>query len=287
MPAHYTLEHADSIEWLKNRRRRSIHAVVTDPPYGVVEYTRRVQAQLKKGKGLWRLPQAYDGADRKAVPRFTILTPAQHRDIYRFQLLLATTLLPTLVPGAHVFVASNTLFSHLVIEGFVEAGFELRGQVARLVRTLRGGDRPKDAHEEFAGVSVSPRSSWEPWLIFRRPFEGRVSENLRTWGTGALRRPSEDSPFADLIASGPARGEERKLSKHPSLKPQAFLRQVVRAALPLGRGVLLDPFMGSGSTIAAASAMGIRSIGLERDRSYFRSAVASVPKLRRLDIEAQ
>jgi len=49
-----------------------------------------------------------------------------------------------------------------------------------------------------------------------------------------------------------ARGEERKIAPHPSLKPQAFMRQLVRAALPLGRGVILDPFMGAGSTVAAA-----------------------------------
>jgi hypothetical protein len=39
-------------------------------------------------------------------------------------------------------------------------GFEKRGEVIRLVQTLRGGDRPKNAHREFAEVSVMPRSSW-------------------------------------------------------------------------------------------------------------------------------
>jgi hypothetical protein len=47
------------------------------------------------------------------------------------------------------------------------------------------------------------------------------------------------------------------------LKPQAFMRQIVRAALPLGEGVVLDPFMGGGSTIAAAVAVGYASVGVE------------------------
>jgi DNA modification methylase len=282
MAARYRLEHTDALGWLAKRRAGSIHAVVTDPPYGVVEYTDKEQKQLKQGKGLWRLPQSYDGVERKAVPRFTVLSQAQHRAIYEFHQTLAASLFRVVVPGAHVIVASNTLFSHLVVEGFVEAGFELRGQIARLVRTLRGGDRPKNAHHEFADISVSPRSSWEPWLVLRSPITGLVSENLRAWGTGGLRRPSEHSPFSDVIASGPARGEERRLSSHPSLKPQAFLRQVVRAALPLGKGVLLDPFMGSGSTVAAASSVGLYAIGLERDRTYFRQALTSVPELRAL-----
>jgi site-specific DNA-methyltransferase (adenine-specific) len=71
-----------------------------------------------------------------------------------------------------------------------------------------------------------------------------------------------------------------RAATHPSLKPQAFLRQVVRAVLPLGTGILLDPFMGSGSTVAAASALGIYAIGLERNPDYFRAAQKSVPKLR-------
>ena len=53
--------------------------------------------------------------------------------------------------------------------------------------TMRGGDRPKGAHDEFSGVSVMPRSMWEPWLVFRKPLEGRVQDNLRKWRTGGIQ----------------------------------------------------------------------------------------------------
>ena len=66
---------------------------------------------------------------------------------------------------------------------------------------------------------------------------------------------------------------------HPSLKPQAFLRELVLAALPTGAGVILDPFMGSGSTIAAAEALGLESMGVELHVPYFELATAAVPKL--------
>ena len=281
MSQYYTYN-ADAIHWLKDRAERSIHAVVTDPPYGVLEYSALEQARLRNGQGIWRLPQAFDGWTRKAVPRFTILSKQQHREIFAFQRDLSSALARVLVPGSHVFIASNTLFSHLVVEGFVASGFELRGQIARLTRTLRGGDRPKNAHEEYPEVSVTPRACWEPWLILRMPLEGKVQDTLRMWGTGSLRRPQRELPFTDVIDSAPARGEERKISPHPSLKPQAFLRQVVRASLPLGKGVLLDPFMGSGSTIAAASQQGIRSIGVEKDPIYFQDAEQAIPRLRAL-----
>ena len=106
-----------------------------------------------------------------------------------------------------------------------------------------------------------PKSCWEPWGLFRKPCEGRVQDNLRKWKTGGLKRISAEEPFKDLIYSIPARGLERELAPHPSLKPQHFLRQIVRAALPFGQGVILDPFMGSGSIGIAAVKCGRTFIG--------------------------
>ena len=281
----YSIFNEDAFDWLRKRRPRSVHAVVTDPPYAVVEYSQSELVKVRSGNGgIWRLPQRYDGVARKQVPRFTVLTDPQLRDISAFHRRLAPLLRRVLVPGGHVFLASQNLLSYLVIIEFVNAGFEMRGQVARVVKTLRGGDRPKSAHSEFKDLSVTPRSSWEPWLIFRKPCEATVRENLRKWRTGALRRPTEHVPFRDLITASPARNGEREVAPHPSLKPQYFLRQIVRAALPLATGVIVDPFMGSGSTIAACEALGFRSIGVEVDGEYFRMAERAIPLLANYEV---
>ena len=71
------------------------------------------------------------------------------------------------------------------------------------------------------------------------------------------------------------------MQPHPSLKPQAFLRQVVRALLPLGEGIVLDPFAGAGSTLAAAEVVGYESVGVEKDRHYFEIACRAIPRLTR------
>ena len=124
-----------------------------------------------------------------------------------------------------------------------------------------------------------PRSMWEPWLVFRKPLEGRVQDNLRRWRTGGFRRPSPDRPFGDVIRSSPTRKEERNLAPHPSLKPQGFLRQLVRGVLPFGEGIVLDPFCGAGSTLAAAEAVGYRSVGIESGPEYFDMACHAIPGL--------
>jgi site-specific DNA-methyltransferase (adenine-specific) len=277
------LYHADCFDWLRERADRSIHAVVTDPPYGLHEYSAEQQLKLRAGKGgVWRIPPSFDGHVRSPLPRFTTLNREQLQELRGFFTRWGALVLPKLVPGANVIVASNPLLSYIVSGALAEAGLERRGEIVRLVMTMRGGDRPKGAHHDFSEVSVMPRSMWEPWLVFRKPLAGRAQDNLRMWKTGGFRRPDSDRPFGDVIRSSPTRPGERRIAPHPSLKPQEFLRQVVRAALPLGEGIVLDPFAGAGSTLAAAEAAGYRSIGIEKDDHYYRMACEAIPKLIRL-----
>ncbi|MCP4327642.1 MAG: site-specific DNA-methyltransferase [Alphaproteobacteria bacterium] len=277
---------ADAFTWLKERAPQSVHAIVTDPPYGLKEYSDAEKTKLRRGRGgVWRIPPAFDGCKRSPVPRFTVLDETEHNALRDFFADFGKLAYGALVPGGHLIVATNPLLSHLVYLPLIEMGFEKRGEVIRLVQTLRGGDRPKNAHEEFRDVTVMPRSAWEPWGLFRKPCEGRVQDNLRKWGTGGLRRKSKDDPFLDVIRSAPTRPEERKIAAHPSLKPQAFMREIVRAALPLGKGIVLDPFMGAGSTIAAAQSIGYKSIGIEHDPAYFRIAMKAIPALAQLKVK--
>lgn len=284
----YVIERVDAFDWLESRRANSIHAVVTDPPYGLVEYSPKELAKRANGRGgVWRIPPSFDGHTRSPLPRFTVLSEKDRESLTQFFERLAHGLSRVLTPGAHVFIATNPLISHHVYVPFIEAGFEKRGEVIRIVHTLRGGDRPKNAHNEFPDVSVMPKSCWEPWGIFRKHCEGRVQDNLRKWGAGGLRRPSVDQPFKDLLRCAPARGIEREIAPHPSLKPQKLMRQLVRASLPLGKGIILDPFMGSGSTIAAAAALRLKSIGLEVNKEYFMLAEQAIPKLAALDVSSE
>ena len=279
----YTLHLGDCLAWMAAHDSNSIHAIVADPPYGLKEYTQSEKEKLRNRRGgVWRIPPSFDGCERSPLPRFTVLTQAERNQLRYFFYKFASQALRVLVPGGHIFIATNPLLSHLVYLPLIEAGFEKRGEIIRLVQTLRGGDRPKNAHLEFPEVAVMPKSCWEPWGLFRKPLEGRVQDNLRKWKAGGLRRVSDQAPFADAIPSAPTRPEERAIAPHPSLKPQAFMRQIVRASLPLGAGVILDPFMGGGSTIAAATAVGYESIGVEIDPVFFNMAKHAIPRLTKI-----
>jgi len=274
--------HADCFEWLSRIPENSIHAIVTDPPYGVKEYEfDQIEKRSNGNGGIWRIPPSFDGSTRAPLPRFTALDRKERDSLRRFFVEWARVVVHTLRPGGHVFIASNAFLSQLVFSALVDGGLEFRGELIRVVRTLRGGDRPKNAEEEFPDVSSLPRGCYEPWGILRKPMLPgmKLSDCLREFQTGGLRRTPDDKPFSDVISSERTPQPERDIADHPSLKPQSFLRQVVHAALPLGEGIIVDPFMGSGSTVAAAEALGLHSIGVERYLDYYEMSRAAIPKL--------
>lgn len=274
--------HADCMEWLAKAPESSIHAIVTDPPYGLKEYEAPELEKLSAGKGgIWRLPPSFDGNVRAPLPRFTALDDRDRQKMVSFFTEWTQLCMHALRPGAHVFVASNAFIVPLLIKSMMEGGLEYRGQIMRLVRTLRGGDRPKNAEKEFPLVSSLPRGCYEPWVLFRKPLPNgmTVGDALREYGTGGIRRLPNSNPFEDVIPSERTPRAERDIADHPSLKPQSLMRLLAYIALPLGKGIVVDPFSGSGSTIAAAEAVGVSAIGVERHRPYYEMSKTTVPKL--------
>ena len=81
-----------------------------------------------------------------------MLTEEDRAELRAFFKRFAEAVFPVLVPGAHVFIATNPLVSYLVYEPMIAVGFEKRGELIRRVFTLRDGDRPKNAHKEFADI---------------------------------------------------------------------------------------------------------------------------------------
>jgi site-specific DNA-methyltransferase (adenine-specific) len=279
--------HASCFDWLRALPENTLHGIVTDPPYGVKEFEDDQLAKKAAGSGgIWRIPPSFDGCKRAPLPRFTALNKKERETLRTFFIDWANAAVHALRPGAHVFIATNAFVSQLVFNALSDGGLEFRGELIRLVRTMRGGDKPKNAEEEFPGVSSMPRSCYEPWGIFRKPMPAKmkVSDCLREFQTGGLRRTPDDKPFCDVIRSERTPKRERLLANHPSIKPQSLLRQLVWAALPLGEGVVCDPFSGSGSTTAAAEAVGVKCVGVERFREFYDMSLQGIPKLAALEV---
>jgi site-specific DNA-methyltransferase (adenine-specific) len=83
-------------------------------------------------------------------------------------------------------------------------------------------------------------------------------------------RKWRDDKGMKLTGSGNPRNEMSK-NIHPTVKPTELMKYLIRLVTPKG-GVVLDPFMGSGSTGKAAVREGMEFIGIEREEEYYEIA---------------
>lgn len=120
--------HADSFEWMGRIPAECVHAIVADPPYGVKEYNfDQIEKRTNGNGGIWRIPPSFDGSNRAPLPRFTALNSKERDSLYRFFLEWSKLAVHALLPGGHVFIASNAFLSQLVFSALIAGGLEFRG----------------------------------------------------------------------------------------------------------------------------------------------------------------
>jgi DNA modification methylase len=149
-----------------------------------------------------------------------------------------------------------------------------------------------DAARQWQGWGTALKPSLEPITMARKPFPGTVAANVLEHGTGAInvdgcrndtRWPANlihdgsDEPSsllsdaARFFYTAKAATAERQGVTHPTVKPLDLMAYLCRLVTPPG-GTVLDPFMGSGTTIKAAIGEGFHAIGIERDADYYAMA---------------
>ncbi len=104
-----------------------------------------------------------------------------------------------------------------------------------------------------------------------------IDEKPMAWSNQAkaeLERGNLEFRNADGNTAKHNKVQMRKNS-HPTVKPTELMRYLCRLVTPQG-GVVLDPFMGSGSTGKAAIMSGFKFVGIELNEEYFEIACARV-----------
>ncbi len=77
----------------------------------------------------------------------------------------------------------------------------------------------------------------------------------------------------------PPKADEKKCGKHPTQKPVALLERIILASTREG-DLVLDPFLGSGTTLVAAGRLGRKGLGIELERSYVEVAIKRLEDMR-------
>jgi site-specific DNA-methyltransferase (adenine-specific) len=168
-------------------------------------------------------------------------------------------------------------------------------------KPLQGTVIANVAQHEAGAINIDGcRVPSEPWKAHKA--SGLASVKFFTRGVAPVveKTPSEAGRWpANLLHDGsddvlgalgnaarffycakPSRAERGEDNQHPTVKPLALMRYLCRLVTPPG-GVVLDPFLGSGTTLLAASAEGFCCIGIERDESSCEIAAKRIERQRK------
>ncbi|MCG6111572.1 MAG: site-specific DNA-methyltransferase [Paracoccus sp.] len=257
-PAHQggMIDNIDALAGLQQMDDNSATAMVTDPPYGI------------------------DLADWDSeVPGVEIWKEA----------------LRVLKPGAFAVVAAAPRTAHKTAAALEAAGFVVRDMLV-----WRYGQSFPGAWGVDGEWRSNLKTNQEPWVVAQKPLTKGLSlwENWKIWGTGCVRtgasggstpwktnvidcpKPSKKErnlgtgylPFPYTLPkttkSGKWKNCTTQKNTHPTVKPLALMRAIVRAFCP-DNGLVIDPFLGSGTTAMAALAEGHSFAGFELNPGYW------------------
>jgi site-specific DNA-methyltransferase (adenine-specific)/modification methylase len=132
---------------------------------------------------------------------------------------------------------------------------------------------------QYFADRLPPSEGWVSWV--KRPVAGGdFSNDLRSYSTTELawRNWGKARHVVHVWDGGMRAGAaENRTFCHPSQKPVEVMDWCIRHS-PADAQTILDPFMGSGTTLVACAKLGRRGIGIEIDEGYFEIACGRVRK---------
>lgn len=182
---------------------------------------------------------------------------------------------------AFVFGARRTL--HRVINAFEDSGFLLKDVLAwkkpsayhRAARISKVFEKRglEDESEKWAGWRLGNLAPiYEPIAWFIKPYKMTITDNILKNGVGAINvedcKINGSSP-TNLLEFGFTSNEERI---HEAQKPIALIEFLIRLTSRENQ-IVLDPFIGSGTTAVAAKNLKRNFIGFEINKDYYSKAL--------------
>jgi modification methylase len=256
-PLHNTILVGDCLTELQKIPSQSVDLVFADPPYN-----------LQLAQELHRPDQSRVDAVDEAWDKFESF--AQYDDFTRGWVKQCRRVLK---PGGSLWVIGSYHNIFRVGALLQDEGFWILNDVIwRKLNPMPNfrGRRFTNAHETLVWAATGPEARY-------------------TFNYDAMKALNEElqmrSDWLIPLCTGAERLKTEKGQKlHPTQKPEALLHRVILASSNPG-DVVLDPFMGSGTTGAVAKRLGRVFIGIERERSYAQAAAARIGRIEALPSE--
>ena len=285
----------DSIELVKQFSTDSIHAIISDIPYGIgcdnwdvlhnntnTAYGGASSAQLAAGKLFKRRGKPLNGwseADKKIPFEYQEWCSSWASDWLRI-----------LKPGGSCFIFAGRRYAHRCITAMEDAGFIFKDMLSwekdvapqRAQRLSAIYERRNDEVNEkrWTGWRVANlRPLFEPILWFQKPYKtgGTIANNVLenevgAWNELALQKYNiqigDNATLSNMLKVQITSADH---GKHIAQKPLQLMELLISLVTIEGQ-VVLDPFMGSGTTCLAAKKLNRHYIGIDIDPQSVRVA---------------
>ena len=249
----------------------SIHLIVTDPPY----FLDGLAADWKKGKKGTKRATGVVGS----LPVGMKFDPKQGIALQAFMTEVSGLMIRVLKPGAFAVVFSQPRLVHRMAIGLEDAGFEIRDLYAwhftrraqfkafsmnHFVNRMDKTDAEKEALKTKLGGRKTPqlRPQFEAMILAQKPRIGTFVENWRVHETGLIDASASLDGAAPSTVMTVEKPKRSHFNGHLTVKPVALVEHLIRLFSVTGQ-VVLDPFLGSGTTAVAAMRQGRACIGIE------------------------
>ena len=263
--------HGDCREKLPELEDESIHLVVTDPPY----FLDGLDADWKKGKKGTKRATGVVGS----LPVGMKFDPKQGIALQAFMTEVSGLMISVLKPGAFAVVFSQPRLVHRMAIGLEDAGFEIRDLYAwhftrraqfkafsmnHFVNRMDKTDAEKEALKTKLGGRKTPqlRPQFEAMILAQKPRIGTFVENWRVHETGLIDASASLDGAAPSTVMTVEKPQRSHFNGHLTVKPVALVEHLIRLFSVPGQ-IVLDPFLGSGTTAVAAMRQGRACIGIE------------------------
>lgn len=184
-----TLYHGDCIEVMRTLPDSSVHAVITDPPYGLEfmgadwdSFGRETSNGYRERPRITDRPDAvsaFAGHGGQGVNSFQAGRPFQD-----WCEIWAREASRVLKPGGYMLAFGGSRTWHRLAAAVEDAGFEIRDSIA----WLYGSGFPKGVNltGEFEGWGTGLKPAFEPIVVGRKPLGQTVAASMAEHGTGAI-----------------------------------------------------------------------------------------------------
>lgn len=290
----------DCISGLDKIEENSIDVCITDPPYNYEfighkwdfeEIQRRISHVQNSNTLVKHIPYGSGLAGGVRNKRWYEKNAKNINDYRNWTNKWGEKVFKVLKPGAYIMVFnSSRTIAHVQI-ALEQAGFYARDIIVwrknsgipkgiNLSLKLKK-DGYKNA-DKWVGWHSCFRNEWEAIALLQKPLEENYPTTVKKWGVGVLHTVDGNGGFKSNVFENISRDSKEDFNMHCTVKPTSLIKQLIELTVPLEKDrVVLDPFMGSGTTAVAALELGVQYLGYELVPEYQKIATERINKLKK------